>query len=59
MCLYSTCIDLDYLELFSRERTGITTVLEESLCYFNEGTSPVVYLPILSLLQVILNGFNA
>ena len=44
MCLYSICIDLDHLELFSLDRTGITNVLEGSLCYFNEGTSLVVYL---------------
>ena len=32
-------------------------MLEGSLCYFNEGTSPVMYLLILSLLLVILNVF--
>ena len=59
MCLYSICTDLDHLELFSCERTGITNVLEGSLCYFFEGTSQVVYLFVLKLPLVILNGFNA
>ena len=59
MCIYPIYTDLDHLELFSRDRAGITNVLEGSLCYFNEGTSLVVYLPILSLLLVVLNGFNA
>ena len=51
--------DLDHLELLSWDRSGITNVLEGSLCYFNEGTSPIVYLHILRLLLVALNGFNA
>ena len=56
MCIYSICIDLDHLELFSWDRTGISNVLEGSLCYFNEGTSPIVYLLVLNLPLVILNG---
>ena len=58
MYLHSIYIDFDHLEFFSRDRTRITNVLEGSLCYFNEGTSPIVYLPILSLSLVVLNGFN-
>ena len=41
MCNYPIYTDLDHLELFSRGRTGITNVPEGSLCYFNEGTSPI------------------
>ena len=59
MCISPVYIDLDHLELFSRDRTGIINVPEGSLCYFNEVTSPIVYLPILSLPLVVLNGFNA
>ena len=59
MCSYPIYTDLDHLELFSRDRTGITNAPEGSLCYFNECTSLIVYLPILSLLLVALNGFNA
>ena len=59
MCNYPIYTDLDHLELFGWDRTGITNVLEGSLYYFNEGTSLVVYLPILSLLLVVLNVFNA
>ena len=59
MCLYSIGIDLDHLELFSRDKTGITNVPEGSQCYFNEGTSLIVYLPILSLPLVVLNSFDA
>ena len=58
MCLYSICIDLEHLQLFSRDRTGITNEIEGSLCYFNEGTSLVVYLSIVELPLVILNCFN-
>ena len=56
---YPIYTGLDHLELFSMDRTGITNALEISLCYFNEGTSLIVYLPILSLPLVVLNGFNA
>ena len=56
MCICSSCTDLDHLELFCWDRTRITNVLEESLCYFNEGTSLVVYLFVLNLLLIILNG---
>ena len=59
MCEYSICINLYHLEFFSWDSTGITNVLEGFLCYFNEGTSPIVYLAILSLPPIILNGFNA
>ena len=52
MCSYPIYTDLDHLELFSRDRTGITNVPEGSLCYFNEGTSPIVYSPIPSFLQL-------
>ena len=55
-CAFNLCT---ILELFSWDRTGITIALEGSLCYFNEGTSPIVYSPILRLLLVVLNGFNA
>ena len=57
MCIYPISSDLDHLELFSWDRTGITNAPEKSLCYFNEGTSLIVYSPILSLLLVVLNGF--
>ena len=59
MCNYSIYTDLDHLELFFRDRTRITNVLEGSLCFFNEGSFLIVYLPILSIPLVILNGFNA
>ena len=59
MCMHPIYSDLDHLELFSRDRTEITNAPEGSLCYFNEGTSLIVYSPILSLLLVVLNGFNA
>ena len=59
MCNYPIYTGLDHLELFCWDRTGITNALEGSLCYFNEGTSLIVYLRILSLLLVVLNGFNA
>ena len=59
MCNYPIYNHLDHLELFSKVRTGITNVLEGSLCYFNKGTSLIVYLPILTLPLVVLNGFNA
>ena len=59
MCIYPIYSDLDHLELFSWDRTGITNVPEGSLCYFNEGTFPIVYLAILSLPLVVINGFNA
>ena len=59
MCIQPIYIDLDHLELFSWDRPGITNVPEGFLCYFNEGPSPIVYLSILSLLLVVLNGFNA
>ena len=32
---------------------------EGLLCYFNEGPSPVVYMSILELPLVVLNGSNA
>ena len=51
--------DLDHLEVFSWNRTGITNVPEGFLCYFTEGPSPTVYLSILSLLLVVLNGSKA
>ena len=50
---YPIYTDLDHLELFSGDMTGITNVAEESLCYFNEGTSSIVYSPILSLPLVV------
>ena len=59
MCNYPIYTDLDHLEMFSRDRTGITNVPEGSLCYFNEGTSLIVYSPILSVPLVVLSGFNA
>ena len=49
-------MDLDHLGLFSWDRTGITNVPEGFLCYFNEDPSPIVYLFILSLPLVFLNG---
>ena len=59
MCIKPGCINVDQLEVFSWNRTGITNVPEGFLCYFNEGPSPIVYLSILSLPLVVLNGFNA
>ena len=59
MCIYPIYSDLDHLELFSWDSTGITNVSEGSLCYFNKGTSLIVYSAILSLPLVVLNGFNA
>ena len=43
MCIYPIYCDLDHLELFSWDRTGISNVPEGSLQYFNEGTSAIVY----------------
>ena len=57
MCIKPICTELDHLEVFSWNRTGIANV-PGFLCYFNEGPSPVVYMSILELLLVILNGFN-
>ena len=59
MCIKPVCTNLDYVEMFSWNRTGITNVPEGFQYYFNEGPSLVVYLPILSLPLVVLNGFNA
>ena len=59
MCIYPIYSNLDHLQLFSRDRTGITNVPEGSLYYFNRCTSLIVYTPILSLLLVVLNSFNA
>ena len=58
MCIKPICTNLDHLEVFSWNRTGIANVPEGFLCYFNEGPSPVVYVSILELLLVVLNGFN-
>ena len=59
MCIKPICTNLDHLEVFSWDRTGITNVSEGFLCYFKEGPSATVYLSILSFLLVGLNGFNA
>ena len=59
MCIKPFYTGLDHLELFSLDRTGITNVPEGFLCNFNEGPSPIVYLSILSLPLVVLNGFKA
>ena len=59
MCIKPICTNLDHLEVFSWNRTRIANVPEGLLCYFNEGPSPVVHLSILSLLLVVLSGFNA
>ena len=59
MCLYSVNTDLDHLELFCRKRIRIINTQEGSLCFLNEGTSPVEYLFVINLPLVILNGFNA
>ena len=59
MCIKHIYTDLDHLELFSWDRIGITNVSEGFLCYCNKGPSLMVYLFILSLLLVVLNGFNA
>ena len=59
MCIKPIYTDLDHLEVFSWDRTGITNAPEGFLCYFNEGPSPTVYLSILSLQLVVLNGCNA
>ena len=58
MCINPICPELDYLEVFSWIRTGIANAPEGFLCYFNEGPSPVVYMSILELPLVVLNGFN-
>ena len=59
LCIKPMYTDLDHLEVFSWNRTGITNVPEGFLCYFKEGPSPTVYLSILSLLLVVLNGSKA
>ena len=59
MCIKPICTMLDHLEEFSWNITGITNLPEGFLCYFNEGPSPVVYLSILELPLVVLNGLNA
>ena len=43
MCISPIYSDLDHLELFSWDRTGIINAPEGFLCYFNKGTSPIVY----------------
>ena len=48
MCSKPINTDLDHLELFSWDRTERINALEGSLCYFNEGASPIVYLFIYS-----------
>ena len=58
MCIKPICTELDHLEVYSWNRTGIPNVPEGFLCYFNEGPSPVVYMSILELLLVVLNGCN-
>ena len=47
MCIRLSCIHIDHLEVFSRDRNGIVNAPEGFLCYFNEGPSPTVYRPIL------------
>ena len=59
MCLYSICIDLDYLELFNWNSTEITNVLEGSLHNFYKDISLIVHLLVLEPPLVILNGFSA
>ena len=59
MCIKSIYTGLDHLGLFSWNRTGISNAPEGFLCYFNEGPSPIVYMSILRVLLVVLNGFNA
>ena len=59
MCIKAIFTNLDHLEVLSWDRTGITNMPEGFLCYFNEGPSPIVYLSILSLPLVVLNGFKA
>ena len=59
MCIKPICTELDHLEVFSWNRTGIANVPEGFLCYSNEGPSPVVYMSIVELPLVVLNGFNA
>ena len=59
MCIKPICINVDHLEVFSWNRTGIANALEGFLCNFNEGPSPTVYLYILGLPLVVLNGFKA
>ena len=43
MCIRPICINVDHLEVFSRDRTRIVNVPEGFLCNFNEGPSPVMY----------------
>ena len=59
MCIYPIYTDLDHLDWFSWDRTGITNAPEESLYYLNKVTFLIVYSPILSLPLVVLNSFNA
>ena len=52
MCIYPIYSDLDHLELFSWDRTGITNASEGSLCYFSEGiqsSETLIHLCILKL----------
>ena len=58
MCIKPICTELDHLEVFSWNGTGIDNEPEGLLCYFNEGPSPVVYISILELPLIVLNGFN-
>ena len=59
MCIKPICNNSEHLEVYSWNRTGITNVPVGFLCYVNEGPSPTVYLSILSLQLVVLNGSNA
>ena len=59
MCINPICTNLDHLEVFSWNRTGIANAPEGFLCFFYEGPCPLLYLSILEFLLVVLNGFNA
>ena len=47
MCIRPIYIDIDHLEVFSMDRTGIINAPEGFLCNFNEGPSPAMYRHIL------------
>ena len=56
---YLIYLYFDHLELFCRDRIRVIYALEVFLCFFNEGTSLLVYKFILTLPLVILSSYNA
>ena len=58
MCIKPICTHLDPLEVFSRNRTGIANAQKDFYAISMRVPSPSMYMSILELLLVALNGFN-